>query len=1175
MSKKSVVMDGNTAAAYISYAFTEVASIFPITPSSTMAEKVDAWAANGKKNIFGQSVKVIQMQSEAGAAGTCHGSLQAGALTTTYTASQGLLLMIPPMYKIAGEFLPGVFHISARTVSVHGLSIFGDHSDVMSCRMIGFAMLASSSPQEAMDLGAVAHLAAIRARHPFLHFFDGFRTSHEMQKIDALDYDDLSELVDYDQLKAFRKNGMNPEHPSTRGTTVNPDIFFQCREGCNEHYARLPSIVEHYMEEINRLTGRDYKPFNYYGAPDAEEVIIVMGSAAETAKETVSYLCSRGRKVGVIQVHLYRPFSAEHLLSVLPASVKKIAVLDRTKEPGGMGEPLYQDVESVIHRNRPEITVVGGRYGLASKDTTPGQIAAVFANLEQERPKNSFTIGIVDDVTFTSLPTVDLDIPKEGETACKIWGIGGDGTVGANKNTITTIGLAAGMYAQAYFSYDSKKSGGLTQSHLRFGKAPIQAAYLVEHADFVALHEPAYLGTYDVTADLKPNGTFLLNCGWSKEELASHIPAKMKRDLAGKNASMYLIDATKIAREIGLGGRTNTVLQAAFFKLTNIIPLDLAVQEMKEGIYRSYLKKAGQAVVEMNCQAVERGIAGVERFDIPADWADAPSETAPVLQLPGFIEDIVLPMNRQEGGKLPVSAFKRYGCLDGTWQPGTTRYEKRGVAVMVPRWDAETCIQCNQCSFVCPHAAIRPVLLSAEEEAAKPAAFSTVPARGTGGTYTYRMQVSPYDCMGCGSCANICPASKPALTMVPFESQIPQQENWTFGVEQIPVKKDAFSAKNVKASQFSKPYFEFSAACAGCAETPYIKLVTQLFGDRMYIANASGCSSAYGGPLPATPYCTDEHGFGPSWEQSLFEDNAEFGFGFLNAHEAISKELLPRIHLLMDAGVAAEACEAYLAHKDDSEKTRGVSDGLLAALGQVTSGSEEVMAAVKFIIDRSEYLCKKSVWCFGGDGWAYDIGFGGVDHVLAQNRDINMLVMDTEVYSNTGGQSSKATPAAAIAKFAAGGKEIKKKDLGSILMSYGYIYVAQVSMGADPAQTLRAIREAEAYPGPSIVIAYCPCLEHGIKGGMGMSQLEQRKAVECGYWNLYRYDPRLREAGKNPFVLDSKDPSGDLKAYLKSERRYASLMDAFPDRAERLYSKEIQDAAERLESYKRRAGGEV
>lgn len=1170
MSQKRVVMDGNMAAAYASYAFTEVAAIFPITPSSGMAEKVDEWAANGKKNIFGEPVKVVQMQSEAGAAGTCHGSLQAGALTTTYTASQGLLLMIPPMYKIAGEFLPGVFHVSSRTVSVHGLSIFGDHSDVMGCRMIGYGMLASSSPQEAMDLGAVAHLAAIKARHPFLHFFDGFRTSHEMQRIDALDYDDLAKLVDYDQLLAFRKNGLNPEHPSTRGTTVNPDIFFQCREGCNEHYAALPAVVQGYMDEINQLTGRDYKLFNYHGTPDATECVIVMGSAAETVKETVDFLNQQGRKVGMIQVHLYRPFSAEHFLSVLPETVKRISVLDRTKEPGGLGEPLYQDVESVIHRSRPGVLVVGGRYGLASKDTTPGQIVAVYENLAAETPKNDFTIGIVDDVTFTSLPYEEVSIPKEGETSCKIWGIGGDGTVGVNKNTITTIGLAADMYAQAYFSYDSKKSGGLTQSHLRFGKRPIRSPYLVSSADFVALHEPAYLGRYDVTADLKDGGSFLLNCGWSDGELPGRIPGKMKRDLARKHARLYVIDATAIAREIGLGNRTNTVLQAAFFKLTNIIPLELAVREMKDGIRHSYFKKAGEKVTEMNYAAVDRGVADVRRFEIPADWADAADDAAPEADLPGFIRDVVNPMNRQEGDKIPVSTFKKYNCLDGTWENGTTRYEKRGVAVMVPRWDADKCIQCNQCAFACPHAAIRPVLLSGEEAAIKPAAFRTVQAKGLP-QYQYRMQVSPYDCMGCGSCANICLAKDSALTMEPFASQADEGDNWIFGVEQIPVKKDAFSAKNVKASQFSKPYFEFSAACAGCAETPYIKLVTQLFGDRMYIANASGCSSAYGGPLPATPYCKDERGFGPSWEQSLFEDNAEFGFGFLNAHEVINKELLLRVRALLDAGVAGEACEGYLKDKDASEKTRAVSDDLISALERVSAPDRETAAAVKFILDNREYLTKKSVWCFGGDGWAYDIGFGGVDHVLAQNRDINILVMDTEVYSNTGGQSSKATPAAAIAKFAAGGKEARKKDLGSMLMSYGYIYVAQVSMGADPAQTLRAIREAEAYPGPSIVIAYCPCLEHGIKGGLGNSQLEQKRAVECGYWHLYRFDPRLKAEGKNPFVLESADPTGDLAAYLKSERRYAALEDFFPDRAERLYEKTIRDAADRLEGYKRRA----
>ena len=1021
-----------------------------------------------------------------------------------------------------------------------------------------------------MDLGAVAHLAAIKARHPFLHFFDGFRTSHEMQKIDALDYDDLAKLVDYDQLKAFRKNTHNPEHPSTRGTTVNPDIFFQCREGCNEHYTVLPGIVEEYMNEINKLTGRDYKPFNYYGAPDAEHVVILMGSGAETAKETVAYLVAQGKKVGMIQVHLYRPFSAEHLLKELPETVKKIAVLDRTKEPGSMGEPLFQDVESVMHRNRPDVLVIGGRYGLASKDTTPGQIAACFVNLDQDQPKADFTIGIIDDVTFTSLPTVDLAIPKEGETSCKIWGIGGDGTVGANKNTITTIGLAAGMYAQAYFSYDSKKSGGLTQSHLRFGKNPIEATYLVQNADFVALHEPSYLGTYDLTADLKEGGTFLLNSGWSKEELPDHLPNKLKRDLAQKNAKFYTINATKIAGEIGLGNRTNTVLQAAFFKLTDIIPLDLAIQEMKDGIYKSYFKKAGEKVVNMNYQAVERGISDVEEFVVPAEWANLPDDAPVERNVPDFVKEIVDVMNRQEGDNLPISTFKKHNCIDGTWQNGTAAYEKRGVAVLVPKWDPEKCIQCNRCSMVCPHAAIRPVLLNAEEVAKKPESFVTVKATGLP-QYEYRMQVSPYDCLGCGVCAKACIAKENALEMVPFATQIPEQDNWTFGVEQTPVKKDAFSDKNVKSAQFSKPYFEFSAACAGCAETPYIKLVTQLFGDRMYIANASGCSSAYSGPLPTTPYCTDERGFGPSWEQSLFEDNAEFGFGYMLGHNAVQQEVVQHAQALLAAGVATEACEAYLADYNTSAKTREVSDNLIAALEQITEGTEEVMHSVKYILDRTEFLCKKSFWCFGGDGWAYDIGFGGLDHVLAQNMDINMLVMDTEVYSNTGGQSSKATPTAAIAKFAAGGKEVKKKDLGSMLMSYGYIYVAQIAMGADPAQTLKAIREAEAYPGPSIVIAYCPCLEHGIKGGMSNSQIEQKRAVECGYWHMYRFDPRRKAEGLNPFVMDSKEPSPELMLdYLKSERRYASLLDAFPERAQRLYEKEVKDAAERWENYQLR-----
>lgn len=1169
MSKKNVVMDGNTAAAYASYAFTEVAGIFPITPSSTMAEKVDQWAAGGKKNIFGKPVRIIEMQSEGGAAGLCHGSLQAGALTTTYTASQGLLLMIPDMYKIAGEFLPSVFHVSARTLSVHGLSIFGDHSDVMGCRMIGFAMLASSSPQEAMDLGAVAHLASIRARHPFIHFFDGFRTSHEMQKIEALDYDDLEKLVDYEKINEFRKNSLNPEQAVTRGTTINPDIFFQCREGCNEQFQTIPDIVQEYMDEINQLTGRDYQLFNYYGAEDAEEVVISMCSNCETTMEAVDYLNAKGRKVGAIQVHLYRPFSAEHFLKAIPETCKKIAVLDRTKEPGCLGEPLFQDVETVINRSsRSDIIVVGGRYGLSSKDTTPGQIVAVYDNLLNDEPKNNFTIGIKDDVTFTSLDYQEVDVTSENETSCKLWAIGGDGTVGASKNTVTIIGANTDMHAQAYFSYDSKKTGGLTQSHLRFGNREIRSPYLINTADFVAVHEPSYLGRYDVTKDLKPGGTFLLNCAWPADQLEDHLPGKMKAELAAKKANFYIIDATKIAGEIGLGNRTNTVLQAAFFALTDIIPIELAIEEMKKGIYKSYYAKAGQKVVDLNYEAVERGITGMEKVEIPASWANADDDAGAQPDVPDFIKDIVIPMNCERGNELPVSIFKKHNCLDGTWMSGTTQYEKREVATKVPEWTSEHCIQCNRCSFVCPHAAIRPILTDADEEAVKPAAFETVSAKGMEG-YRYRLQVSPSDCLGCGSCVKTCPAKIPALKMVPAASQVQEKENWEFAVNTVKIKKHAVSDASIKSSQFAKPYFEFSPACAGCAETPYIKLVSQLFGDRMYVANASGCSTAYGGGVPATPYTTDERGYGPAWQMSLFEDNAEFGFGFRIAQDAINAELKLHIQNLVDKGIAANACGEYLEHCDDSSRTREVSEQLVEAVKLVETDDAEIRESIAFIIDNKIYLTKKSVWCFGGDGWAYDIGYGGLDHVLSQNEDVNVLVLDTEVYSNTGGQASKATPAAAVAKFASGGKEVKKKDLGLMAMSYGYVYVAQIAMGADQAQTLKAIREAEAYPGPSIVIAYCPCVEHGIKGGMGCSQIEQKLAVDCGYWHLYRYDPRLKKEGKNPFILDSKEPTGDLLEYLKSERRYASLEYAFPEKADRLYDKAIKDSAERLETYKR------
>ena len=1071
--------------------------------------------------------------------------------------------MIPNMYKIAGEMLPGVFHVSARTLSAHALSIFGDHSDVMGVRQTGFSLLVSSSPQEVMDLGAVAHLAAIHCRMPFLHFFDGFRTSHEIQKIQALDYDALRPLVDMDALKAFRAHSLNPEHPATRGTTVNPDIFFQCREACNQKFAAIPEAVEHYMAEIGKLTGRTHHLFDYYGAPDAERVVILMGSAAETARETVDYLTARGEKVGLINVHLYRPFSAEHLLSAIPQTCRKIAVLDRTKEPGAMGEPLYQDVCTVYQSSGIPMTIVGGRYGLSSKDTTPGQILAVYENLKQEKPKRDFTIGIVDDVTHTSLPVTEIETSPAGQTSAEFWGMGSDGTVGANKNSIKIIGHATDLYCQAYFVYDSKKSGGLTQSHLRFGKTPIRSPYLITKADFVACHNPSYVHKYDMVNNLKEGGTFLLNCPWDEAGLEQNLPASMKRALAEKHARFYTIDAIGIARKLGLGSRTNTVLQASFFALTGVIPIDQAVAEMKDAIYKTYYKKKGQAVVDMNCASIDHGINELHEVQIPERWLDAQDEPK-ADTAPAFIQDVVAVMNRQEGERLPVSAMVKYGLEDGTWPAGTSKYEKRGAAVEVPAWDAAKCIQCNQCSLVCPHAAIRPILLDSAEEAAKPAGFETVPARGMSGKYTYRIQVSPYDCTGCGSCVNVCLAKETAIAMRPLESQVKEAENWTYAVETVTIKQDAVSDKNVKASQFAKPYFEFSGACAGCGETPYIKLVTQLFGDRMYITNASGCSSAYGGSTPSSPYCTDKKGHGPAWAMSLFEDNAEYAYGYLLGQDAIQRQLREKVRTLLDRDEAAEACRAYLEKGADAKGSRAVSDALLAALEG--SASEEA----DFIRQNREYLTKKSVWAFGGDGWAYDIGYGGLDHVLASGKDINVLVLDTEVYSNTGGQSSKATAAGAIAKFSAGGKVTKKKDLGMMAMSYGYVYVAQVAMGADPDQTLRAIREAESYNGPSIVICYCPCIEHGMKASMGLSQLE-KKAVECGYWHLYRYDPRLKAEGKNPFTLDSKAPTGDFQQFLLGENRYASLKLSFPEKAQELYEKAERDAKERLESYLRLA----
>ena len=1161
------VMDGNTAAAYASYAFTEVAAIYPITPSSQMAEVVDEWASQGKKNLFGQPVKVLEMQSEAGAAGTCHGSLQAGALTTTYTAAQGLMLMIPPMFRIAGENLPGVFHVAARTVAQNMWSILGDHSDVMTCRSIGFAMLASASPQEAMDLGVVAHLSAIKARHAFMHFFDGFRTSHEMQKIDALDYEDLRPLVDMEQLEAFRRNSLNPEHPCTRGTTAGQEVFFQGREASNSHIAAIPAIVAHYMDEINKLTGRHYAPYEYYGAADATECVIAMGSGTETLRETVDYLNAHGRKVGMISVHLYRPFSAEYFLKALPETVKRVAVLDRTKESGSAGEPLYLDVKSVLaDSGRKFDAVIGGRFGLSGKDTTPGMLKGVYDNLVQDEPKNGFTVGIIDDVTFTSLPYEEIDTSKAGLVTCKLWGVGGDGTVGANKNSVKIIGSKTDKYTQAYFYYDAKKTGGVTQSHLRFSDEPIHSTYLVRSADFVAVHNAAYLEKFDVGKDLKDGGTFLLNCQWSDEELEKHLPTLLKRQLAEKHAQFYTIDASDIALKLGLGSRTNTVLQSAFFKLTNIIPMDVAVEAMKSAIEKTYLVKAGQKVVDMNCAAVDEGVRALHKIEVPDSWKDLADDDAGEA-VHDFLHDIIIPMNQLKGDDLPVSIFQKYHTVDGTWPSGTSKYDKRTDAVLLPKWDASKCVQCNQCSLVCPHAAIRAVLLDETEKAAAPAGFETIQAKGPGlEKYAYRIQVSPYDCLGCGQCAKSCLAKDTALTMVPAESQRHEMPNWDYLVEHVSCKDDAVNKKTIKGLQFARHYYEFPPACAGCGETAYVKMVTQLFGDRMYIANASGCTAAHGGCLPSTPYCTDERGFGAPWEQSLFEDTAEFAYGFLEAHDTVNSELVTAVKTLKDAGVAADTCQAYLDGRNNSEITRKVTDDLVETLKSLDCDTEN-KATVAFILKNKEFLSKKSVWAFGGDGWAYDIGFGGLDHVLASGKDINVLVLDTEVYSNTGGQASKATTMGATAQFAAAGKRTKKKDLGMMLMSYGYIYVAQVAMGANPAQTLRAIREAESYNGPSVVIAYAPCTAHGIAGGMSNTQAEMKRAVECGYWHLYRFDPRLEEEGKNPFQMDSAAPTGNYLDFLRSERRFASMEAKFPEEAEKLFAGAEHDAEKRYESY--------
>ncbi len=1162
-------MDGNNAAAHVAYAFTDVAAIFPITPSSTMAEVVDEWSANGRKNIFGQTVSVTELQSEAGAAGAVHGSLSAGALTTTFTASQGLLLMIPNMYKISGELLPGVFHVTARAVASHALSIFGDHSDVMACRQTGFALLASGSVQEVMDLGGIAHLAAIKSRVPFVHFFDGFRTSHEIQKIETIEYDEFAKMVDYEAIKEFRNRALLPEHPYTKGTAQNPDIFFQVREAANKFYEAVPDVVEAYMAQISKLTGREYHPFNYYGAPDAERIIVAMGSICDTIEETVDYLMARGEKVGVIKVHLYRPFSAKYFFAVLPKTVKKIAVLDRTKEPGALGEPLYQDICTIFFEKDESPLIVGGRYGLGSKDTTPTQVKAVFDNLNEKAPKKGFTIGIVDDVTFKSLPLSNrINAAPKGTTSCKFWGFGSDGTVGANKDAIKIIGDNTDLFAQAYFAYDSKKSGGVTISHLRFGKKPIKSTYLIDEADFIACHKQAYVNQYQILEGLRPGGTFLLNCNWTPEELADKLPAEMKKYLADSKIEFYIIDAVDIAGKVGLGGRINMVMQAAFFKLAKVLPIDEAISLLKKAIEKTYGKK-GQAIIEMNQAAVDKALEALVKIDVPASWADVKAdEAAATADLPGFIKKVVIPMNAQQGDKLPVSVFS--GREDGSFPHGTAAYEKRQIAIDVPDWQIDNCIQCNQCSYVCPHAAIRPVLLTAEELAKAPQGFAAKKAIGKQlEGLVYRMQVSPLDCTGCGSCAQVCPAKQKALVMKPVAEQVEKESgNWEFAMT-VPIKEGLWNINTVKGSQFTQPYLEFSGACAGCGESPYAKLITQLFGDRMTIANATGCTSIWGASAPSMPYCKNAKGQGPAWANSLFEDNAEYGFGMLLAYKQIRQRLADLMKAELAADIPAELKEAFRAWldgKDDAAASKEAKAKLLPLLDKYLK-----LPAVKEIEEKKDYLVKPSHWVFGGDGWAYDIGYGGLDHVLASGEDINIMVFDTEVYSNTGGQSSKSTPAAAVAKFAASGKKVKKKDLGLIATTYGYVYVTQVAMGADQNQLIKALAEAEAYKGPSLIIAYAPCINHGLSIGMGRAQEEEKRAVDAGYWHLYRYNPDLKKEGKNPFVLDSKDPQASYREFIMGEVRYSSLLATFPETAEKLFEKAESDAKERLEGYRRMA----
>ncbi|KON09627.1 pyruvate:ferredoxin (flavodoxin) oxidoreductase [Clostridium botulinum] len=1167
MAKIMKTMDGNQAAAEASYAFTEVAAIYPITPSTPMAEGVDEWSAHGKKNIFGQSVKVVEMQSEAGASGTVHGSLAAGALTTTYTASQGLLLMIPNLYKIAGELLPGVFHVSARALATHALSIFGDHQDVMATRQTGVALLAASNVQEVMDLANIAHLSAIKSRVPFLHFFDGFRTSHEYQKVETINYDDVAKLVDYDALKEFKSRALNPEHPTFKGTAQNPDIYFQGREASNKFYKEVPNIVENYMREIEKITGRSYHPFDYYGAPDAENVIVAMGSVCDTIEETVDYLINKGQKVGVIKIHLYRPFCPTYFMKSLPKTVKKIAVLDRTKEPGSIGEPIYLDVCKVFYNTKDKPIIVGGRYGLGSKDTRPSQIISVFDNLNQDNPKDGFTIGITDDVTNTSLPEKDIvDTTPEGTISCKFWGLGSDGTVGANKTAVKIIGDNTDLYAQAYFSYDSKKSGGSTISHLRFGKDKIKSPYLIYNADYIACHNKSFIYNFDVLKGLKKDGTFVLNCPWDEAELEEKLPASMKRYIAENNINFYIIDGISIAQNIGLGGRINMIMQSAFFKLANVIPVNEAVELLKNSVEKTYGKK-GEKIVEMNKAAIDTGIDAVHKVNIPSSWKNAEVEPTSIKEEPDFIKKVQRPMSRHEGDELPVSAFN--GMEDGTFPLGTTSYEKRGIAVMIPEWQIDKCIQCNQCSYICPHSVIRAYLLNKDEKEKAPSTFETKKAAGKGlEELGYRIQISPLDCTGCGNCADVCPAPGKALIMKNAEEQIEMQsENWEFGLN-INTKENLMDPKTLKGSQFIRPLLEFHGACPGCGETPYIKLLTQLFGDRMMIANATGCSSIWGGSAPSIPYTTNSQGKGPSWGNSLFEDNAEYGYGMYLAVKQIREKLAELMQEALNMEINQDLKDAFkqwLESMDDGEGSKTATAKILEIISNENYQNNPILNE---IMEKKDYLIKKSHWMIGGDGWAYDIGFGGLDHVLASGDDVNIFVMDTEIYSNTGGQCSKSTQTGAIAKFAAAGKKIKKKDLGLMAMSYGYVYVAQIAMGANMNHTIKTIAEAEAYKGPSLIIAYAPCISHGIKTGMGTSIAEEKKAVESGYWHLYRYNPMLKGEGKNPFILDSREPTKPFKEFIQGEVRYSSLMNVFPDIAEKMSDMAEQHARERYDNYR-------